>query len=48
VKYAVEMGSDTIIYILSFTKIGAGSQKLIGRGVDSQEYRHHGVGINLI
>jgi hypothetical protein len=29
-KYAVEMGSGAIIYILSFIKIGSGIQKLIG------------------
>jgi hypothetical protein len=31
-KYAVEMGSDAMIYILSFIKIGSGVQKLI-RGI---------------
>jgi hypothetical protein len=34
-KYAVEMGSGAMIYILSFIKIGSGIKKLI-RG----EYRH--------
>jgi hypothetical protein len=29
-KYAVEMGSGTMIYIPSFTKIGSGIRKLIG------------------
>jgi hypothetical protein len=29
-KYAVEMGSDAMIYIPSFIKIGLGIQKLIG------------------
>jgi hypothetical protein len=29
-KYAVEMGSDAMIYISSFIKIGSGIQKLIG------------------
>jgi hypothetical protein len=29
-KYAVEMGSVTMIYIPSFVKIGSGIQKLIG------------------
>jgi hypothetical protein len=27
-KYAVEMGSDTMIYVPSFIKIGSGIQKL--------------------
>jgi hypothetical protein len=31
-KYAVEMGSGTMIYIPSFIKIGSGIQKLI-RGI---------------
>jgi hypothetical protein len=30
-KYAVEMGSGTMIYVPSFTKIGSTIQKLIGR-----------------
>jgi hypothetical protein len=29
-KYAVEMGSDTMTYIPSFIKIGSSPQKLIG------------------
>jgi hypothetical protein len=29
-KYAVEMGSGTMIYIQSFIKIGSGIQKLMG------------------
>jgi hypothetical protein len=29
-KYAVEMGSDDMIFIPSFMKIGSGIQKLIG------------------
>jgi hypothetical protein len=28
-KYAVEMGSSTMIYISSFIKIGSGIQKII-------------------
>jgi hypothetical protein len=32
-KYAVEMGSGAMIYILSLIKIGSGTQKLIGGGV---------------
>jgi hypothetical protein len=36
-KYAIEMGSSSTIYILSFIKIGSGIQKLIGwRFTDSQ------------
>jgi hypothetical protein len=31
-KYAVEMGSDAMIYIPSSIKIGSGIQKLIGGG----------------
>jgi hypothetical protein len=31
-KYAVEMGSGVIIYILSFIKIDSGIQKLMGGG----------------
>jgi hypothetical protein len=30
-KYAVEMGSDAMIYIPSFIKIGSGIQKFIER-----------------
>jgi hypothetical protein len=30
VKYAVERGSDAVIYVPSFVKIGSGIQKLIG------------------
>jgi hypothetical protein len=29
-KYAVEMGSGAMIYVLSFVKIGSGVQKLMG------------------
>jgi hypothetical protein len=39
-KYVVEMGSVTMIYIPSFIKIGSGIRKLI-RG-DSQTHRQHG------
>jgi hypothetical protein len=31
IKYAIEMGSDAMIYIPSFIKIGSGIQKLLGR-----------------
>jgi hypothetical protein len=30
-KYIVEMGSDAVIYVPRFIKIGSGIQKLIGR-----------------
>jgi hypothetical protein len=30
-KYALEMGSGSVIYIPSFIKIGSGIQKLIGQ-----------------
>jgi hypothetical protein len=29
-EYAVQMGSDTVIYTPSFIKTGSGSKKLIG------------------
>jgi hypothetical protein len=31
-KYAIEMDSGAMIYILNFIKIGSGIQKLIGGG----------------
>jgi hypothetical protein len=34
-KHAVEMGSDAMIYILSFVRIGSGIQNLIG-GIHGQ------------
>jgi hypothetical protein len=38
IKYAIEMGSEPIIYILNFTKIGSGNQKLMGGGFsDTQD-----------
>jgi hypothetical protein len=43
-KHAVEMGSDTMIYIPSFIKIGSGIQNLIG-GMDI--HRQHGDHISL-
>jgi hypothetical protein len=30
-KYAIEMGSDAVIFMPSFIKIGSGIQKLMGR-----------------
>jgi hypothetical protein len=35
-KYAVELGSDAMIYIPSFIKIGSGIQKFIKRYTDPQ------------
>jgi hypothetical protein len=35
-KYAVEMGSGTMIYIPSFIKIGSAIQKLMGGYTDTQ------------
>jgi hypothetical protein len=32
-KHAVEMGSDAMIYIPDFIKIGSGIQKLMGGGL---------------
>jgi hypothetical protein len=42
-KFAVEMGSDAIIYIPSFIKIVSGIQKLIGG-----DHRQHGDCISLL
>jgi hypothetical protein len=42
-KYAVEMGSDVMIYIPSFIKTGSGIQTLMG-GI----HRQHGDRINLL
>jgi hypothetical protein len=36
-KYAVEMGSSTTIYIPSFIKIGSGLQKLLVEYTDTQQ-----------
>jgi hypothetical protein len=38
-KYAVQMGSDTMVCIPSFIKTNSGIQKLIERG-DTQKHRH--------
>jgi hypothetical protein len=41
-KYAVEMGSGAMIYILSFINIGSGVQKFIGGYTDTQTaWRSH-------
>jgi hypothetical protein len=45
-KYAVEMGSGTMIYIPSFINIGSDIQKLIGG--DSQAQRQYGDLISLL
>jgi hypothetical protein len=39
VKYAVEIGSGTIIYIPSFTKTSSGIQKLLDIQTDRQTAR---------
>jgi hypothetical protein len=38
-KYAVEMGSGTMIYLPNIIKIGSGIQKLIGGFTDTQTAR---------
>jgi hypothetical protein len=38
-KHAVEMGSDAMIYIPSFIKIGSGIQELI-RGIRTARVQH--------
>jgi hypothetical protein len=47
-KYAVEMGSGAVIYIISFVKIGSGIQKLMGGGGGTQTHRQLGDGISLL
>jgi hypothetical protein len=37
-KYAVEMGSGAMMYILNFIKTGSGNQKLIGGDIDTKAY----------
>jgi hypothetical protein len=44
-KYVVEMGSGTVIYIPSFIKIVSGIQKFIGK---IQRHRQHGDLISLL
>jgi hypothetical protein len=46
-KYAVQMGSGTVIYIPSFIKIGSGIQKLVWAG-GSQSHRQNGERISLL
>jgi hypothetical protein len=52
-KYTVEMGSSTMIYVLNFRKIGSGIQKLaVGEELhgyrDTQTHRKQDVPINLL
>jgi hypothetical protein len=47
-KYAVKMGSGSVVYIPSFIKIGSGIQKLMRGGGDSQTYRQHDDLISLL
>jgi hypothetical protein len=47
-KYAVEMGSDAMIYIPSFIKIGSGIQRLILGGGDLEAHRQNGDHISLL
>jgi hypothetical protein len=44
--YAVEMGSNAVIYVPSLIKIGTDIQKLVRR--DSQTHRQHGDPIRLL
>jgi hypothetical protein len=46
-KYAVEMGSGAMIYILSFIKTGSGIQKLIRR-IHRETHIQHGDLISLL
>jgi hypothetical protein len=46
-KYAVEMGSDAMMYIQSFIKIGSGIQKLIG-GIHRHTHRQQHDLISLL
>jgi hypothetical protein len=46
-KYAVEVGSGAMIYILSVIKIGSGNQKEMG-GRDLRTHREHGDLISLL
>jgi hypothetical protein len=44
-KYAVEMGTDAMVHIRSFIKIGSGIQRLIGEvegftDTDAQKHAH--------
>jgi hypothetical protein len=43
-KYAVEMGSDALIYMPGLIRIGSDSQKLIGWDIQTQ----HGDRISLL
>jgi hypothetical protein len=39
-KYTVVMGSDAMIYMRSFIKIGSGIKKLLGGGIHIQKQTH--------
>jgi hypothetical protein len=45
-KYVVEMGSGSLIYISCLIKTGSGIQKLMGGG-NTQTHRRHGNRITL-
>jgi hypothetical protein len=47
-KYAVEMGSDAMIYIQSFINTDWGIQKLRGGFTDTQTHRQQGYLISLL
>jgi hypothetical protein len=47
-KYAVEMGSDGMMYIPSFIKIGSDIETLLGGLTNIQTHRQHGDHIGLI
>jgi hypothetical protein len=46
--YAVEMGSDAVIHISDFIKIGSCIHKLTGREVDRHIDRQHADRISLL
>jgi hypothetical protein len=48
VKYAFEMGTGAVIYILSFIKIDSGIKKMMVGAGYSQIHRQHGDRISLI
>jgi hypothetical protein len=48
INYAVETGSDVIICIPSFIKIGSGIQKLMGEDPNTDTHRQEGDLISLL
>jgi hypothetical protein len=42
-KYAVDVDTNAMIYIVSFVKIGSGIQKLMGGYTDIPTHRQYGV-----